>query len=544
MRKIIPLSISLIFCITFSFAQSTEILPGNILPQMSSPQRLALVNPADGMILYDTDTESYWFRKGGFWVNLSEPDYWQPNGPGSSFLKNTHNGGIWSTITAGLTSSSNNASNPEIAPTSGAGTRLMWIPTRSAFRVGTIFPSADDWNQEKIGLFSFATGVNTEASGSYSSAFGFNNTANGAFSFTSGTNSTASGTGSVAIGSFASASGFYASAIGSGATASGAYAFATGATTTASGVNSTALGYKTTASGIYSTAIGKQAIATSDSSMALGNSSKSSGSNSFSFGNSSKALGDRSFAVGNNAIASGLGAFAIGNSSTASSLSSLSMGEFCTASGVYSNAQGNYNTASGNHSTALGYGNIASGEYSTAMGRQTSSKAQSSTTIGQHNEKSDIPAAGFNPTNRLFQIGNGTGNLNDPASVTYSNAMTVLVNGNTGINTVNPQSALEVNGFTKLGSDAPKIKVKKFTGVTTDNPVNCAVVNTLIANSKVLDFVVIVGDGTTRLVKDRNISNGYEFYSYYVGTSVAVCLTNNSGNVSEKPFRLLVTYEE
>ena len=34
--------------------------------------------------------------------------------------------------------------------------------------------------------------------------------------------------------------------------------------------------------------------------------------------------------------------------------------------------------------------------------------------------------------------------------------------GYIGVNTTAPQAALDINGFTKLGSDAPKIKFKKL----------------------------------------------------------------------------------
>lgn len=41
-------------------------------------------------------------------------------------------------------------------PLSGAGTRFMWLPKRSAFRVGTV--DNNNWNAGSIGLWSFATG--------------------------------------------------------------------------------------------------------------------------------------------------------------------------------------------------------------------------------------------------------------------------------------------------------------------------------------------------------------------------------------------------
>lgn len=55
-------------------------------------------------------------------------------------------------------------------PASGAGTRLMWYPDRTAFRVGTVTGSA--WDGELIGPNSFAFGINPVASGNSSFSFG------------------------------------------------------------------------------------------------------------------------------------------------------------------------------------------------------------------------------------------------------------------------------------------------------------------------------------------------------------------------------------
>lgn len=68
-------------------------------------------------------------------------------------------------------------------PTSGGGTRLMWIPTKKAFRAGGIsngpFDVRDMWDDVNIGLFSTAFGYNTKASGYHSIASGYLNEANG-----------------------------------------------------------------------------------------------------------------------------------------------------------------------------------------------------------------------------------------------------------------------------------------------------------------------------------------------------------------------------
>ena len=116
-------------------------------------------------------------------------------------------------------------------PISGAGTRLMWIPEKAAFRAGSV--DGTEWDDENIGL--------------YSSAFGYNTTASGSASHAEGAYTTASGTHSNAEGEGAAASGYASHAEGGGATASGDYSHAEGGVTTASGHYSHAEGQYTTA---------------------------------------------------------------------------------------------------------------------------------------------------------------------------------------------------------------------------------------------------------------------------------------------------------
>ena len=112
-------------------------------------------------------------------------------------------------------------------PVSGAGTRLMWIPSKAAFRAGYV----DDgqWDDSNIGDWSFAAGSNTTASNSYSVAFGASSQANG-----------------------------YASTVfGAGCDTTNNYAIAMGRDSRGLGQMSMAFGENVTASGQNSIAIGK-----------------------------------------------------------------------------------------------------------------------------------------------------------------------------------------------------------------------------------------------------------------------------------------------
>ncbi len=115
--------------------------------------------------------------------------------------------------------------------------------------------------------------------------------------------------------------------------------------------------------------------------------------------------------------------------------------------------------------------------------------------------------------------------------------------GNVGIKTTAPQAALEVNGFTKLGSDSPKIKVKKFTGTTSASAGGSTSV--AIPTSKILSIYVMVYDGAGRAVQSSSTLSGYE-YTYSIMTNSVEIQTSllNSGNVLSKSFAVTIVYEE
>ncbi|TAE33588.1 MAG: hypothetical protein EAZ91_02965 [Cytophagales bacterium] len=43
---------------------------GVLLPRLTSAQRTAIGTPANGLLVFDTDTQTFWFRQNGAWVNL------------------------------------------------------------------------------------------------------------------------------------------------------------------------------------------------------------------------------------------------------------------------------------------------------------------------------------------------------------------------------------------------------------------------------------------------------------------------------------------
>src|SRR5438094_780925 len=49
----------------------TSINSGLLVPRMNSAQRTGIATPAQGLLVYDTDTNTFWFYNASVWINLS-----------------------------------------------------------------------------------------------------------------------------------------------------------------------------------------------------------------------------------------------------------------------------------------------------------------------------------------------------------------------------------------------------------------------------------------------------------------------------------------
>jgi hypothetical protein len=170
-------------------------------------------------------------------------------------------------------------------PSSGAGTRMMWHPGRSAFRAGSV--SSNQWDENRTGPWSVAFGLNTVAVGHYSFAHGQDS----------------------------SATAFYATAVGQNATAGGDHSLAVGANVVAGGNNSVALGGNTEASGHGSFAAGIGNDAYGFGSVALGRNVVVGGDDAVAIGTLLDVAGDGSAVFGYNAgtTGGGRGSFLFGD---------------------------------------------------------------------------------------------------------------------------------------------------------------------------------------------------------------------------------------
>lgn len=182
-------------------------------------------------------------------------------------------------------------------------------------------------------------------------------------------------------------------------------------------------------------------------------------------------IGDGSFAAGLDPQASGYGSVAIGTHSVAAKLNAVSLGNLSHAEEDHSFSIGNKCYAYNHHSFAIGNWAAAMGDYSISLGHHTVAKAPHSLAVGLYNNSLDQPNGG--PTDRIFQIGNGTDiNLRN-------NALTVLRNGNIGVGgkTVLPEFILDVASRMRIRNDGSTAglylnnsqnKPEGFVGMKTD----------------------------------------------------------------------------
>ncbi|MEO6130573.1 MAG: hypothetical protein ABIQ02_01905, partial [Saprospiraceae bacterium] len=168
-------------------------------------------------------------------------------------------------------------------------------------------------------------------------------------------------------------------------------------------------------------------------------------------------IGLRSVAMGADTKAKGFSSTALGSSTNAIGVASTALGLGNSALGSATTAMGQSSKAIGNISTSMGNLTTARSDQSTTMGNNTIARAFASLVIGRFNDTTTQIPSLFNwfDADPVFVIGNGSANN------ARKNAITILKNGKTGINTNNPIAMLHVKDSSVL-----------FTGVQANLPPN------------------------------------------------------------------------
>ena len=141
-------------------------------------------------------------------------------------------------------------------------------------------------------------------------------------------------------------------------------------------------------------------------------------------------------ALGSDTHASGYSSTALGTSTNATGLYSTALGSSTNATGTYSTAMGQNSTASGYQSLAAGYLAEAAGTAAFSLGHHTSAESFCEISLGIYPTLQSGSATTRVSTDRLFEIGNGTGNAS------RSNAITILKDARTGFGTMDTDAEI------------------------------------------------------------------------------------------------------
>jgi hypothetical protein len=252
-------------------------------------------------------------------------------------------------------------------PASGPGSRMMWYPQKAAFRVGNV--SADNWNKDSIGTYSFSSGLDTKAEGSFSASFGFRTSARENGSFSTGVLSNANGFVSTSLGYSNLASGVYSTSVGSYNTSSGNSAFTSGQQNVASGDWSSSMGLFNLSSGMHSFSIGVNSVASGRTSTSTGANTNAIGDYSFSMGNTTYAYGAQSTSMGLYTKALSINSLVIGRYNDTSNTNRL----FEIGNGIASNIRSNALTVLTNGNVGIGNSNPSQPlSFSSSIGKKIS----------------------------------------------------------------------------------------------------------------------------------------------------------------------------
>lgn len=120
--------------------------------------------------------------------------------------------------------------------------------------------------------------------------------------------------------------------------------------------------------------------------------------------------------------------------------------------------------------------------------------------------------------------------------------------GNAGFGTNTPAAKVEVNGFTKLGSDAPAIKMKELSLTTSSVASGLASEAHGLSIANILSVTVLVEATSTFLVPPSYEADAKLKYTFFVN-NLSVFVVNQSSDCStgthicSKPVRVLITYK-
>ena len=187
-------------------------------------------------------------------------------------------------------------------------------------------------------------------------------------------------------------------------------------------------------------------------------------------------------------------------------------------------------------------------DVTTRIGIATTNPANPLDVVGDASISGSLGIGTENPSSTLTVVGS----VNISSTVTGSPDPSLFIEGqgnaNVGIGTANPGAKLEVNGFTKLGSDAPSVKLKKFTGTTpASEGGQITAIVTGIGEDKIIGFTAVVWSGTgftTPVPPEFQANAKFQYSVFHDSAGLKLKLhPTNSGNILSQDFAITLMYE-
>lgn len=233
---------------------------GVLIPRMTTAERTAIPAPATGLLVYDSNTNSFWYRAGANWLEVISDNntLWTNNGNDIYNINSGNIGAGVSTPKAFFNVAQNKTvvfGNDSLSST--LGNKFIWFPTKGAIRFGKLDFTGTGWDYSNIGVNSIAVGDLTKASGPQSFSQGYGANATGFYSFARGFAATAAGDHSMAFGQNITATGIRSMAFGESSTVNGDWAFSNGNNNKVTGDFASAFGQELSARTYNSFVIGR-----------------------------------------------------------------------------------------------------------------------------------------------------------------------------------------------------------------------------------------------------------------------------------------------
>lgn len=177
---------------------------GLLIPQMTTVQRIAIANPATGLLIIQTDGVPGFYYNAGTpstpdWINLSAYKLQQNINTNGKYISGDGSNSGLRISANGTVDGSGVYTGVNTGTTRNPGSKMIWDPNKGAFRAGQ--NTGGHWDDVNIGPLSVAMGYNTLATGAAAVALGYEATAAGNQSLAVGYRVGANGHNSVALGS-------------------------------------------------------------------------------------------------------------------------------------------------------------------------------------------------------------------------------------------------------------------------------------------------------------------------------------------------------